>query len=280
MDPQDQTVQSEEVVQDAGVVSDATGTATVEEGTGLVEKTGVSLEEIAGMEEPQTDIQKGKDGTPPWYQKRIDELSAKKNEAEKEARALRAEKLAPSSVPLAPDVNQYETTAQWQEAMGQWQIDSQNYTQAKTNAEATQRIDSERAASNNDRFYTQVNELKAKYPDVESRIATTQYDAAQKPIQDSEHSAKIALYLTLNPEELHRIKTLPNVDSINREIGKLEERLNKQIKQKTNAPAPITPVDGSPQSQNIDPSKIKNDEDWYAWKKQDRMNKLKAKLGG
>ncbi len=277
---QDQTAQSEVTTRDTGVAMESTDTVAVEEGTGLVEKTGVSLEEIAGLEEPATGIEKAKDGTPPWYQVRIDEISAKKNVAEGRVRELEAEKLAPSSVPLAPDRDQFETLDKWQEAMGQWQVDTQAYTQAKSNAEATRRIDSERDAANNDRFFTQVNELKGKYPDAESVIANTQYDAAQGPIQDSEHSAKIALYLSLNPNELHRIKTLSSINSINREIGKLEERLNVKGKQKTSAPAPITPVDGSPEAESIDPSKITNDEDWYAWKKQDRMKKLKAKYGG
>ena len=285
MDPktQDQTVQSEEYVVPAGEETEVTGTAPVEGGTGIVDKTptGTSIEDILGVEETapvKSDIQKSKEGTPPWHQARIDEITKKYREAEQRVKDLEAERLVPKEVPLAPVLDEYGSTQEWQEAMVKWQGDVLKYNTAIQKAEESKVSENARIAANNERFLKQVEDLKKKFPDAEEVIAGTFYGAAQDIISDSDESARIALYLNKNPKELERIKSLGSSVAISREIGKLEQKFTSARSKMTSAPKPISPVDANSGAVNVNENDL-SDDAWFKRYQNERLKKLKQKFG-
>lgn len=93
----------------------------------------------------------------------------------------------------------------------------------------------------------------------------------------SEHGAELAYYLGL-PEHktvANKIAQMPIHQQVY-ELGGLEKEiiLSQKIKQKTSAPPPIKPVGSGAGELKKDPSKM-TDEEWFAWDRQQRLEKLK-----
>lgn len=275
-------------IEQVGETEQAVTTTDIEEAVaeeaGLAPKVSdedVSVEDMMSDETIESDTQKeSKKGVPAGVQKRIDRAVARERAAEREAQALKEkirqlelERSAPRERPLAPDRDLYDTTSDWQEAMDKWQTDCRAFDSAKSNIERQQEVSKEQEKINADRFVEQAEQLKSKYPDVYDIIAETHYGNAKDYIANSEHNAKIGLYLALNHAALAKISTLTSPDAINREIGKLEARFSNIKTRTTSAPKPLNPLDAKSGVVQKDPSKM-TDEEWFKWDRERRIKKF------
>ena len=259
------------------------GTATAEEkDTGLVDKDekddGLSIEDIISGDKPdrKTIIQKAKENTPPWFQKRIDEISREKNDLKRKVSELEEKLSIPKEKPLPPDRDNFESAEDWQKAMLDWNEKTFQYYKAVDSVKTQKSSAEERKQVNLNRYIQQVEELQKKFPDAYETIEGTNFGNAKDAIADSEHSARIALYLAKNPVVLSKISSITDVAVINREIGKLEAKFETTRTKTTSAPQPLNTLSGDNKAIKRDLGEIKNDDEWYrAWKEQ-----KKKELGG
>jgi hypothetical protein len=171
----------------------------------------------------------------PWFQKRIDEVTAKKYDAEREAAYWRgiAEGRAPAQE--AP-VRQEAAPDRWEDPEGydQWLID-----QAVTKFQATQQQST--ILSTYEERATQFRESKPDFDSVVNnpslRVTPTMADV----IRESDVGPQVAYHLGTNPAESARIASLP-LHRQAAELGKLEVKLTSQpIPAATAKPIPPSP---------------------------------------
>jgi chemotaxis protein histidine kinase CheA len=260
------------------------------------EVTAISPKEETKKEEPkpaeETEAEKEAKGV----QKRINELTRVRREAERERDALKAE-LEALKKPVEktsgdktsgdkPKMEDFETLDEYNEAMIDFKtaeaLEKQKVQQVKqTEKQAEQ---AEHAAK-----VARLKEASAKYPDFKETVIDKTGD--ELPI--SENMAKIILdideetvtpadvlyYLAQNPDESRKIYSMPDAAAA-RAIGKIEAKLEtaakkesasaapeaKPAKKETKAPDPIKPLSGV-SGDSTDPSKMSDDQ-WLAYERE------------
>ncbi len=236
----------EEIV---GDVEQAVETTTTEEtgSTGILEQEekteGLSLEEINS---PKSDIKKGKDGTSPAVQKRIDTLVAERNQAKKELKEEKAKTLS-ASKPVVPLADNYEKPEEYQADFEKYLGEKTQYDDAVSTLTEVEVEQNAVIESNNERYKKQAEELQEKFPNINIRekIDNTIFGTqGVHAIAKSEHSAKIALYYALNPKALAEFSKLNYADACT-EIGRQEGKIvDVQKKETTNASEPLNTLKG------------------------------------
>jgi hypothetical protein len=286
---QDQTVQPGDVVveDNAGDSTDGVGTATTEE-----EGNGFSIEDIGGDAVAKTDeevlgvSEKAQERLNNKVGNAIKERNIAQDEAKKaKARIaeLEAEKAIPSEKPRVPLERNYVEDEEYQTAMDEYQVNIAAYNSAVNKAGAQKAQIEDRVRVNDDRLLVQMDELQKKFPkiNVSDEIAAVAevdgFGEAAQYIHNSEHSGRIALYLSMNPEAKAEMVALTDAGSINREIGKLEERFTNTRKKTTKALAPLETAKGEDSTVVKDLNKIKDADEWYREWKKDKTLKLQAK---
>lgn len=294
---QNQTVEevnSEEVK--AGDVVQAGGTAAPEmisEDTGLKKKEeGISVDDIMSgdVPKPKDDGSTLKlDGISEHAQERINSKigAAVKDKkiAQGETKRLREENThlksmqdAPKEKPMVPVESSYETTEAYQKAYDAYQTSLNSYNKAQNSLMTKAENDRVRLLDNDARLARQKEELKEKFPDVESAIDSADYGYARQDISDSDHSARIGLYLAKNESERIRIGSIANPVTRVKEIGKLEARFDAvKGKKTTNAPAALDTIKADTDTVVKDINKIENDDDWFKARQAEKMKKFKEK---
>lgn len=234
------------------------------------------LTESTPVEEPTPEVKAGApvEEPPDKVQKRIDEITWKKSEAERERDYWRgkAEALTkppePEPEPVIPTVPQprqedFETYEQYDEALFDWRYQQRVM---KERAE-TQKEEAKRQAQEfQERANTWAEEGSEKYPDFATVALKEPRDGGPMisqfmagAIQDSEMGHEIAYYLGQNVKEAARIAKLPPIAQV-REIGRLEFKVTApKIKDTTQAPAPTAPVGGK-ESPSIKPEDMTYEE--------------------
>ncbi len=283
---------SEVKVEEAGLEEKTVDTATtteepVTDETGLQPKKeeGVSFEEIMGEEKPLTEeqkkvaeVRKGKEGTPPWLQKRLDDMTREKELLKKENIRLKTEAVAPKEHPLVPDRDAFDTVADYQKAYLQYENNVRAYNAAHENAEAVTVETEQREKDNANRLIEQAEVLKEKFPDVIDIIQKTVYgDMARESIADSDHSARIALFLAKNPSELSRIASITSQTKLDKEIGKLEARFDNVKTKTTKAPAALNTIDSKTETVVKNTKDIKDNNQWFRARNKEMREKQGSK---
>ncbi|MBC8550249.1 MAG: hypothetical protein H8D23_11450 [Candidatus Brocadiales bacterium] len=278
----------ENVEVQAGETKDVVETAATEEAEG----NGFSIEDIGGEAVAKTDeevlgvSEKAQERLNNKVGNAIKERNIAQDEAKKaKARVaeLEAERAIPSEKPLVPLERNYIEDEEYQAAMDKYQVDIAAYNSAVSKA-GTQKAEIEnRVRVNDDRLLVQMDELQKKFPNInvnDTIAAVAEVDGfgqAAQYIHNSEHSARIALYLAMNPEAKASMVALTDTGSINREIGKLEERFTNVRNKSSKAPAPLDTAKGEASTVVKDMDKIEDSDEWYReWKKQ-RTLKLQSK---
>lgn len=216
-----------------------------------------------GKDETEKDKPRKKGG----FQRRIDKLNAAKAAAQQEAeywRRLALEKSAgdpktsapkvegtkPSDSEAKPKPDDFETHAEYVEALTDWKVDQKDKTRQ---AEAQKsKLEAERAS-----VVKSYNERKeafvAQTPDFDDVIEAVDgirvSPAVSQIILESENGPLLAYELAKDPEEFERICNLPPL-ACAREMGKFESKLAAkaseaklpETKKITKAPKPIAPV--------------------------------------
>lgn len=193
-------------------------------------------------------------------QKRIDELTRKRREAEREAEYWKAKATGkegtaephreestaiPATFPGKPTSDQYDSYEDFLEALSDWKTDLKlAQREAKAEQEREQREYRKALETHKER----VSKAKEVYEDYDEVLDTaddiTMPQETLAAIVESDHSADILYHLAKNRDTALKIAALPVKKQLI-EIGKIEERLEKAekpVKRITKAPEPVTPV--------------------------------------
>lgn len=187
----------------------------------------------------------------PWFQKRIDEVTAKKYEAEREAaywRGIAEGRIQPEQQQQAPE----GPPDRWEDPEGydQWLID-QAVSKFQQNQQRQTVVQSyeQRAAE----FRQSKPDFDAVVHDPSLRISPTMAEV----IRVSEAGPQVAYHLGTNPSEAARIAALPDTLQA-AELGRIEARLTyeapKAQPQKAAPPPPPKTVAGLSAGINKDPA--------------------------
>ncbi len=188
---------------------------------------------------------------PDGVQKRIDELTRRRYEAEREAAFWRGKAeggVKPSDTPdteAKPKQEAYDSYESYIEAVTDWKLSE------RLNIERARMQQESQAQTVAQGFDAQVQTARAKHADFDTvvynedlRISETMRDA----MLHSENGASLAYHLGTHPEEAARISGLPpmvQVMAMGRLQAKLEAKAAPAAPAPSNAPAPITPVRAS-----------------------------------
>jgi hypothetical protein len=203
----------------------------------------------------------------PWFEKRIDELTAHRREAEREAaywRGLAEGSTRGKETPAEPD--RAEAAPDPQQAPNPQ--DTKRYPLGEfdpryaadlakhelrlevAQAQARQRSSAERAAAEAAarEFAAKAREAEARYPDFRDKVATlgrSVPDALANAIADA--GPDVAYHIASNPEEARRLIGLP-LHRAALELGRIDARLTEQRKTRNTTAAPPPAPTVSPTS--------------------------------
>jgi hypothetical protein len=234
------------------------------------------LETTQSQEEQQTDAngdQQERDdkGRFKGVQPRIDELTRKRHEAEREAaywRGVATQGKAQTSVveqtaaPTKPSPDQFDDYGAYVEALAEFKAEekiTKVLSERETKAAEKQHVET-RAASWNERQAS----ARAAMPDYDAVVGASSTPIAQhvaETILESEHGPALAYHFAKNPDVLERLNSL-SPRQADREIGRLEERLSSPTEvaatpvKTSAAPRPATPLASQGRSNTVDPSKM------------------------
>lgn len=191
-------------------------------------------------------------------QDRINELTAKQRQAERDAEywrdmALKGQPPTPAPAPQAsdgkPTVDQFDDYDAYVEALTDWKAE-----QAVSRTISAR----EKETSMQSRLSAFEQRIAAQFPDGEPeglialRRAPTLPEAVQAVILEAESGPKLADYLGSNPRELQRLSSLtPSMQAY--ELAKLEQQM-AAVPRPTNAPQPSPTLRGGNGKFKVDPA--------------------------
>lgn len=247
--------------------------------------TGAEPEEVEeGTEEttadPAADAQEKEKGV----QKRIDELTRKRREAERDAQywreqAMKAQRpepeqqadFVPPGFPQKPQVDQFETYEDFVEAIADWKSDLKL---AQRDHKTAQEREQDQRKTQTEKYAERVTKFVEAQPDFDEVLANTTAPATkimENVIIESDHGPEIAYFLAKNEAEAARIASLPPHRQLI-EMGKLEARMEKRAdtpppqKRMTQAPEPIKPLGTVTPTAKKDPSQM-TDAEFNEWRR-------------
>ncbi len=231
-------------------------------------------------DEDTTDEQPKK---PKGVQKRIDELTRQRYEAEKRESEARAEKeywrqqaqgvkpqeqVKPQDSGV-PRLENYESYEDFVSAISEYKAEQKF---AELTRKQQMEVESKEFAKKNESFGKQQDEARKKYSDYDAVALAANVPISPvvgQLIMESDKGADIAYYLGKNPDIALNLSKMPAVSAA-KEIGRLEVKFAEQkappAKKITGAPPPIKPVGGKERGSK-DPSQMSTAE-YREWRTQ------------
>nr|DAP51287.1 MAG TPA: scaffold Bacteriophage, scaffolding protein [Caudoviricetes sp.] len=209
-------------------------------------------------------------------QKRIDELTRKAHEAEREA-AFWREQAAKSQAPsqdaaTKPARDAFASDADYFEALADWKAEQKvSEFRKQQQAEALNKAEQTQTATRFELYQERVSTALDAMPDYHEVVGGSDVPAEAhvlEAILDSEQGPQLAYHLAKHPDVAQRLNDMAPVQAA-REIGRLEAQLvqpkteTPPPKRTTNAPPPINPVRGSNGQFTKSPDQM-TDAEWYA----------------
>lgn len=214
--------------------------------------------------------------TPKGVQKRLDELTRLRYEAERRAEQERQERLewqrramgqqTQQPQTAKPTVDQYQTYEDYLEALSDWKVEQRLVSER---AEAEKRQAEEANRRKTQTYIERAESARSKYEDYDHVAHGGHWSPTEEmkeSILESDYGPDIAYYLGSNPEEAQRISRLSS-SAQHRELGKLEARLSMPAPKPkpTKAPEPIKPA-GVKAKADKDPSEM-SDSEFAEWRR-------------
>lgn len=226
-------------------------------------------------------------------QKRINELTKQKGEAQREAERLRQEKAemeqrlrelqgAANPRPKADDFDSY---SQYEDALVEWAKGQQDAGAEPAEQTPTPRMDPEQQEAM-DAFQNAALDAADRFPNLDQVVASApvlSFDVF-KAATEAERAAEVLYYLGTNHDESARLSQLSGA-ALAREMGRLEARIESgavkltpqqaPTKPATSAPPPIDPVSGGSKGTDTrNPDDLPIDE----WMKREQA-RMRKRLG-
>ena len=240
------------------------------------EETPAVVEEVAQEETQSEEIEIPKPKKPN-YQERINELTRKRREAEREAEHWKelVSKKEVIQTSNRPQLENFSTQEAYEDALFDWRDKGK-----QSEIQKTQQIKSEEEALV--KFKANAEKVKSVYEDFDEIVEQPVFSPTMREVLlNSDEGPMVSYFLGRpeNQETADKIRRLPERQQVY-ELGKLEAKLILAQKQKkpTGAPTPISPV-GATGGGTIDESKLSDDE-WFKLEQQRELAKLKKKYGG
>ena len=214
------------------------------------------------------------------YQKRIDEITALRREAEKrEADAQRdrdywreqalknepKKEPEPEKVEGKPKLDDFSSYEDYTEALTDWKV-----TEAlKGQSEAQKRAQAEAEKQSVVQSYrTRADSFSESHPDFDAVVTNPRLPVSEAMAEaafTSEKGPELLYYLGTNPEEAHRISQLPPYQAA-MEMGRLEAKFTSQpARNQSRAPDPLDPISPGGGNATVDPDKMSADQ-WRKWR--------------
>jgi len=214
-------------------------------------------------------------------QERINELTRKRHEAEREAERLRQELAEKSKPPVQqtsgrPKIEDFETQEAYEDALYDWKDGLKTKER-----EAVEKRKAEEAAI--ERFNEKAKKLKETYEDFDEIVEQPVFSPVMREVLLNSDEGAMVSYFLGRPENhgiAEKIRSLSPQSQIY-ELGKLETKLilAQKTKTSTSAPSPIKPV-GMTGGAVVDESKM-SDAEWVAMdRKREAERRTKPKYGG
>ena len=184
---------------------------------------------------------------------RINELTKRAHEAEREVQRLReASERRPAETAEKPSPDKFGSYDEYVEALADWRAD-QRVAESfkKRDAERSQAAAARAAEARAQAWAERQSEFREATPDYDAVVGKSSVQLAAHVVDtllDSDSGPELAYHLAKNPETVKRINALSPLAAA-REIGRIEATLSipaaPPVKPASNAPAPITPVRSS-----------------------------------
>lgn len=217
------------------------------------ESTEVDTEESATSEETTEETPAEPPKKSKGVQKRLDEITRQRYEAERRAEQERQERLywqrkamgedkpVTTTPQNKPTVDQYGSYEEYLEALSDWKVESRLSAERE---EYQRRAREQETYQKQTTYQERVNKALDKYEDYADVAHGNHWsptEAMTDAILESDMGPDIAYYLGSNPDEAVRISRL-SPQAQYRELGKLEAKLSAPKSEKpTSAPPPIEP---------------------------------------
>lgn len=246
--------------EETGVVPEET-TAPVQEAQ--TEAPAVEATESAAVETEDTSATEHKSNV----QKRIDQLTWRQRETERENQYLRQQIAQSQQQPEQgePQVDQFSDYDQYIAARAQYEA---KRTFESLQAQEREAQQAQQAQVRANQYRLRADQFAATKPDYHEVVSNPYLhitDQMGEVIQSLEKGPELAYHLGNHPEEAERIARLSPVMQA-AELGKLEARMTTQKPASiTNAPSPVEPVAGGGDSSVKDPENMTMDE-FIAWR--------------
>ena len=184
---------------------------------------------------------------------RINELTKRAHEAEREVQRLReASERKPAESTEKPIPDRFGSYDEYVEALADWKADQRVAESFKRrDAERSQAAEARAAEAKAQAWAERQSEFREATPDYDAVVGKSAVQIAPHVVDtllDSESGPELAYHLAKRPETVKRINALSPLSAA-RELGRIEATLSSpaapQIKPASKAPAPITPVRSS-----------------------------------
>jgi hypothetical protein len=265
----------------------------VDQGQGLPETPADDAIEAdsspAQLDEGTETTQEGEQPTEkqrPWYQKRIDEITAARREAERRADQLLAmleqttqtqrtpqPQAEPQPAQGRPVLENFESYEEFSEALADWKVEQkfaerEQRQQAETAAQAQKR--------QHDEWMSRVVSVEQRSPEVRDAIEAigpTLLPETAGVLKALENGPDVLVHLYQHRDVAERIASLdPYMAAV--ELGRLSAGIQPpQPRRVTVPPKPINTLGGGASPTPFDPSTIKDGDEYKRWRDAD----LKAK---
>lgn len=184
---------------------------------------------------------------------RINELTKRAHEAEREVQRLReASERRPAETAEKPSPDKFGSYDEYVEALADWRAD-QRVAESfkKRDAERSQAAAARAAEARAQAWHERQSAFREDTPDYDAVVGKSAVQVAAHVVDtllDSDSGPELAYHLAKNPETVKRINALSPLAAA-REIGRIEATLSipaaPKVKPASKAPAPITPVRSS-----------------------------------
>lgn len=227
---------------------------------------------------PQTDEQSG-------VQKRINQLTWEKHEAQRRADAAEA-KLKEKERPAepkptglkAPVPSDFDTDEEYSAALESYTVETHRTLTQQAQTDAEQRQQAQERATKKDAYQARVAEYAAEHEGFVEAVSSTQIpisESVEQVLFESERGPELTHWLAENAAEAIRINNLPPILAA-KELGRIEASLDAVAPKKvSDAPPPDTELSGA----DTAPEGLSDDLDIDEWMKRRRAQlKERGKL--
>lgn len=272
-----------QTVDTSAAATEAQASATEAAATGTDTSTTTETEAADSGKQQDEQARDDKGQYKSSVQKRIDDLTFRRNQAEREAAHWKQQALSRAEPAPAPRPGDFDTDADYDDALQQHRIDSGvSRAMAKTAEQQAQKFSQEANTAAGEAYSQRVAETVIRIPDFAEVVGKSDIaisSALQEALRDSERGPDLVYHLAKNPAEAERLNGM-SVRQMDREIGRMELTLAPQSKpappaaRTTSAPPPAKVGTAASAPPSTDPSKMSMAE-YEAWAKSNGSKYIK-----